>query len=386
MANTPRLNLPEISQTQAQKEVTHNEALSQLDALVQCSAINYTTTAPPGSPSSGDTYLIASPATGAWENYDNYIAYYDGSAWDLTEPQDGFYAWDQNSNGIRVYQANTSPPEWTLLATITGSLAFTDLTDAPVSYSGYGAYLIRVNAGETGLEFASATSYTYTNEMAQDAVGGIVTDSTTINFTYTDSPASITGSVITQMSITSDASGVKLSGDATSPGNSKLYGTDGSGTKGWYDQTSAYTNEMAQDAVGTLLTDSTTVNFTYTDSPASITASVITAHAATQLTPSGSPLSVTPAVGTLDQFCYITSVSGALTINNATGTPANWQKLVIRIKSAASQTLSFGADYRGSTDLALPTATTGSSKTDYFMFAYNTADSKWDYMAKTMGF
>jgi len=43
----------------------------------------------------------------------------------------------------------------------------------------------------------------------------------------------------TQMSVTADASGVKLSGDSASPGNAKLYGTDGSGVKGWYDQPSA---------------------------------------------------------------------------------------------------------------------------------------------------
>lgn len=39
----------------------------------------------------------------------------------------------------------------------------------------------------------------------------------------------------TQMSITTDASGLKLSGDQTSPGNYKSYGTNSTGTKGWYD-------------------------------------------------------------------------------------------------------------------------------------------------------
>jgi hypothetical protein len=40
--------------------------------------------------------------------------------------------------------------------------------------------------------------------------------------------------VLNQQSIDVDASGLKLKGDAASPGNSKYYGTDGSGTKGWY--------------------------------------------------------------------------------------------------------------------------------------------------------
>lgn len=38
----------------------------------------------------------------------------------------------------------------------------------------------------------------------------------------------------TQMSITQDASGLKLAGDSSSPGNNKYYGTDGSGTKGFH--------------------------------------------------------------------------------------------------------------------------------------------------------
>lgn len=74
----------------------------------------------------------------------------------------------------------------------------------------------------------------YTDEMAQDAVGAVLTDSGTIDFTYNDAGNTITAAVITQMSVTSDASGVKLSGDAAAPGNSKYYGTDGTGTKGFF--------------------------------------------------------------------------------------------------------------------------------------------------------
>jgi len=79
------------------------------------------------------------------------------------------------------------------------------------------------------------------NEDAQDGVGGILVDSQTIDLTYNDATPSITAAAITQMSITSDASGLKLSGDSATPGNTKLYGTNGSGTKGWYDQPSGGT-------------------------------------------------------------------------------------------------------------------------------------------------
>ena len=75
-------------------------------------------------------------------------------------------------------------------------------------------------------------------EIVQDAIGPILADTDTVNFTYTDATPEIKADVRLQMSLTSDASGVKLSGDSAAPGNSKLYGTDVSGVKGWYDQPS----------------------------------------------------------------------------------------------------------------------------------------------------
>lgn len=79
------------------------------------------------------------------------------------------------------------------------------------------------------------TNLYFTDERAQDAVGTILTDTNTVDFTYNDAGNQITADVKTQMSITSDASGLKLSGDAASPGNTKYYGTNGSGVKGFYD-------------------------------------------------------------------------------------------------------------------------------------------------------
>ncbi len=75
-------------------------------------------------------------------------------------------------------------------------------------------------------------------EVVQDAIGPILADTDTVNFTYTDATPEIKADVRLQMSLTSDASGVRLSGDSAAPGNSKLYGTDVSGVKGWYDQPS----------------------------------------------------------------------------------------------------------------------------------------------------
>lgn len=64
-----------------------------------------------------------------------------------------------------------------------------------------------------------------------------VADTATVNLSLTGQQVS--ADVLSQMSITSDASGLKLSGDAATPGSTKLYGTDGAGTKGWYSQPGA---------------------------------------------------------------------------------------------------------------------------------------------------
>ena len=66
MTETTHLGLPYLAAAQAQKHVTHNEALSRLDAVVQLAVIDTTLTVPPGSPAEGDRYIVADGATGAW--------------------------------------------------------------------------------------------------------------------------------------------------------------------------------------------------------------------------------------------------------------------------------------------------------------------------------
>ena len=70
MTDTPRLSLPVIEAAQAQKHVTHNEALVLLDALTQLAVESRTLTAPPGSPADGACYIPATGATGAWSGWD----------------------------------------------------------------------------------------------------------------------------------------------------------------------------------------------------------------------------------------------------------------------------------------------------------------------------
>lgn len=89
-------------------------------------------------------------------------------------------------------------------------------------------------SGSAWVQVAAAGGVTqYTDEMAQDAIGAMIADTDTIDLTYTDATPELKADAKKQMSITADASGLKLSGDVASPGNNKVYGTDGSGVKGW---------------------------------------------------------------------------------------------------------------------------------------------------------
>lgn len=83
-----------------------------------------------------------------------------------------------------------------------------------------------------------------------------------------------------------------------------------------------------------------------------------------------------------------TQATGTLTIANpgvTPSTPFDGQRLVYRIKSDNTQTLSWGTAFAGSTELGLPAGTTGSSKYDYIGFLYNASASKWQLIAKIFG-
>ncbi len=81
-----------------------------------------------------------------------------------------------------------------------------------------------------------------------------------------------------------------------------------------------------------------------------------------------------------------TQVAGTLTINAPTGTLASGQKFIFRLQSSNVQTFSWNAVFSGSTDLSLPTVSSGASKYDYMGFIYNSTAAEWQILAKNFGF
>ncbi len=93
MEQTANLQLPFIMPSQAQKHVTHNEAIRSLDILVQLSVVDRDLAAPPVSPGEGARYLVAPGATGAWSGRQDQIAAWQDGAWAFHAPQPGWLAW-----------------------------------------------------------------------------------------------------------------------------------------------------------------------------------------------------------------------------------------------------------------------------------------------------
>lgn len=100
---TPNLNLPYILPAQAQKHVTHNEAIRTLDALVQLAALDRDLAQPPPAPAEGDRYIVAAAAAGAWAGQSGRVAAYQDGAWAFLSPRKGWIAWIADEATLAAY-------------------------------------------------------------------------------------------------------------------------------------------------------------------------------------------------------------------------------------------------------------------------------------------
>lgn len=86
---TPRLGLPFLSAGQAQKEITHNEALQILDVIAGGAVEDGPGNTPPASPAPGAAYIVGSAPTGVWAGKPQCVAAYTGGGWRFVPPVEG---------------------------------------------------------------------------------------------------------------------------------------------------------------------------------------------------------------------------------------------------------------------------------------------------------
>jgi hypothetical protein len=126
--STPRFALPYIQAAQAQKEVTHNEALLMVDALVSLSLEDRHLSAPPISPQNGQVWFINGAGSGAWSGQSNKLAHYDSGQWYFYVIPDGLRAWIKDEAGYFVYSGGS----WSAFV---GSGQFVTVASVSASYA-----------------------------------------------------------------------------------------------------------------------------------------------------------------------------------------------------------------------------------------------------------
>ena len=121
------------------------------------------------------------------------------------------------------------------------------------------------------------TNLYFTEERAQDAVGTILTDSSSVDLIYDDEAGTIAATVIDSGIDHGSISG--LSDDDHTQYHNDSRALTWLGTRSTSDLPEGtglyFTEERAQDAVGSSLTDSSSIDFTYNDEAGTITAAVL---------------------------------------------------------------------------------------------------------------
>jgi hypothetical protein len=114
MPMTPRFALPLLAVAQAQKETTHNEALTLIDALVHAAVVEGPLNGPPVAPAPGQCWLVGSAPTGDWAGQAAAIAVWTAGGWRFSAAQAGM-AVTRLADGARL---RFEDGEWAGPATI----------------------------------------------------------------------------------------------------------------------------------------------------------------------------------------------------------------------------------------------------------------------------
>lgn len=100
---SPRLSLPFIAPAQAQKHVTHNEALLRLDVLAQLTLEGVDQTVPPATPQDGSVWALGTNPSGDWSGQSNMLAAFVNGAWLFIAPATGWQAVHTTDNAVLVW-------------------------------------------------------------------------------------------------------------------------------------------------------------------------------------------------------------------------------------------------------------------------------------------
>lgn len=81
LLTTERMKLPLLAAGQAQKEITHNEALTLIDALLFPVVESAEQNIPPAAPAPGQCWLVGAAPTGQWAGNAHALALWTSAGW-----------------------------------------------------------------------------------------------------------------------------------------------------------------------------------------------------------------------------------------------------------------------------------------------------------------
>jgi len=136
------------------------------DAMPSWRILNQTTATPPGSPSEGDAYIVATGGTGAWSGWDGTIAHYFNGAWKQETPGEGWYIWDLSAHAEYIYTGAVWTPSLglngaTLLATPHGGTLKVGMWEESLTLSGASTNSVNTLPNQ-GVVFGVSTRVTTT--------------------------------------------------------------------------------------------------------------------------------------------------------------------------------------------------------------------------------
>lgn len=118
MTDSPNIGLPLMEAAQAQKHVTHNEALILLDAILQVAVSNMSASSPPSAPSAGMRVIVGPSASGVFAGQSGKIAYFEQSVWRFFQPKTGWIVWSTPDAALFIYTGAA----WTIITELFGSI------------------------------------------------------------------------------------------------------------------------------------------------------------------------------------------------------------------------------------------------------------------------
>lgn len=100
-----RLGLPLLFAGQAQKELTHNEALTLLDLAVQPVVAGIGVNDPPAAPATGECWIVGPSPTGAWSGQAAAMAGWTAGGWRFLSPRAGWCVVDAGTGMTARFDA-----------------------------------------------------------------------------------------------------------------------------------------------------------------------------------------------------------------------------------------------------------------------------------------